>query len=70
MLFSTKSEDIIKRMKEAEKTTKAEVAWLPKEVYMPIVWVVFGNNVLIIIYEPDLILMRIKSEQVVKISSS
>ena len=57
-------------MKEAEKTTKVDVIWLPKEVYMPIVWVVFGENVLIIIYEPDIILMRIKSEQVVKTFSN
>ena len=65
-LFSTKTEEVIKRMNEAKKTTDVEVIWLPKEVYMPIVWVVFGNNVLIIIYEPDLILMRIKSGQVIK----
>lgn len=66
MLFSTKSPEIVERMHEAEKTTKVEVIWLPQEVYMPIVWVVFGENVLIIIYEPDILLMRIKSEQVVK----
>ena len=70
LLFSTKSPEIIERMHEAEKTTKVDVIWLPKEVYMPIVWVVFGENVLIIIYEPDIILMRIKSEQVVKTFSN
>lgn len=69
-LFSTKSDEVIKRMKEAEKTTSVQVIWLPKEVYMPIVWVIFGDNVLIVIYEPDLILMRIKSEQVVKTFSN
>lgn len=69
-LFSTKSEEIIKRMEAAKETSKVEVIWLPREVYMPIVWVVFGENVLIIIYEPDLILMRIKSEQVVKTFSN
>ena len=69
-LFSTKSDEVIKRMEAAKETTKVEVTWLPQEVYMPIVWVVFGENVLIIIYEPDLILMRIKSEQVVKTFSN
>ena len=69
-LFSTKSDEIVKRMESAKETTKVEVIWLPKEVYMPIVWVVFGENVLIIIYEPDLILMRIKSEQVIKTFSN
>lgn len=69
-LFSTKSDEIVKRMEAAKETTKVEVTWLPKEVYMPIVWVVFGKNVLIIIYEPDLILMRIKSEQVIKTFSN
>ncbi len=69
-LFSTKTDEVIKRMEEANKTTKTDVIWMPKEIYMPVVWVVFGNNVLIIIYEPDLILMRIKSEQVVKTFSN
>jgi sugar-specific transcriptional regulator TrmB len=69
-LFSTKSDEIIKRMKEAEKTTSVQVIWLPKEVYMPIVWVIFGDNVLIVLYEHDLILMRIKSEQIVKTFSN
>ena len=47
-----------------------KVCWLPKDVYMPIVWVVFGDNVLIIIYEPDIIMVRIKSADVVKTFSS
>ncbi|MBI4452709.1 hypothetical protein HY637_04725 [Candidatus Woesearchaeota archaeon] len=69
-LFSTKLDEVIKRMEAAKETTKVEVIWLPQEVYMPIVWVVFGENVLIIIYEPDIIVMRIKSEQVVKTFSN
>lgn len=69
-LFSTKSADVAERMAEAKKTCDVQVAWLPREVYMPIVWVVFGENVLIIIYEPDLIMMRIKSEQVVRTFSN
>ena len=69
-LFSTKSDEIVKRMEAAKETTKVEVIWLPQEVYMPIVWVIFGENVLIIIYEPDLIVMRIKSEQVIKTFSN
>src|SRR3989338_777657 len=69
-LFSTKSDEIVKRMEAAKETTKVEVIWLPQEVYMPIVWVIFGENVLIIIYEPDLIMMRIKSEQIVKTFSN
>jgi len=32
---------------------------------MPIVWVIFGENVLIALYEPDIIVLRIKSKQVV-----
>jgi sugar-specific transcriptional regulator TrmB len=69
-LFSTKDNIVIKRMKEAKKTCNVRVTWLPEEIYMPIVWVVFGDNVLIIIYEPDLIVMRLKSEQVVKTFSN
>ncbi|MDP7180347.1 MAG: helix-turn-helix domain-containing protein [Candidatus Woesearchaeota archaeon] len=69
-LFSTKTKKVEALKKEAKKTCDVKVTWLPEEVYMPIVWVVFGNNVLIIIYEPDLILMRIKSEQVVKTFSN
>jgi|SRR3989338_1019263 len=69
-LFSTKSDEVIKRVEAAKETAKVEVIWLPQEVYMPIVWVIFGENVLIIIYEPDLIVMRIKSEQIVKTFSN
>jgi sugar-specific transcriptional regulator TrmB len=69
-LFSTKNTEVLKLKKQAEKEISVNVTWLPEEIYMPIVWVVFGNNVLIIIYEPDLILLRIKSKQVVKTFSS
>lgn len=69
-LFSTKSEDVIKRAAAAKETTNVDIIWLPKEVYMPIVWVIFGKNVLIITYEPDIILIRIKSEQVVETFSN
>ncbi|MDD9953858.1 MAG: hypothetical protein OXR66_05995 [Candidatus Woesearchaeota archaeon] len=69
-LFSTKTQEVEERLQEAKKTCDAKVTWLPDEVYMPIVWVVFGENVLIIIYEPDLIMMRIKSEQVVETFSN
>ncbi len=64
-LFSTKNEVVFERIREAKKVTTVEVKWLPHDIYMPIVWVVFGNNVLIIIYEPDIILLRIKSKQIV-----
>tara|TARA_Y100000310_G_C20622048_1_gene783907 strand:+ start:791 stop:1549 length:759 start_codon:yes stop_codon:yes gene_type:complete len=69
-LFSTKTKKVECLKKEAEKTCDVKVTWLPEEVFMPIVWVVFGKNVLIIIYEPDLIMMRIKSDKVVKTFSS
>ena len=69
-LFSTKTETMRKREEEAKKTTKVEIKWLPKEVYMPIVWVVFGKNVLMIIYEPEIIVMRIKSKQVTETFSN
>jgi hypothetical protein len=52
-LFSTKSEEVIKRLDDAKKDVDIKITWLPKEVYMPIVWVIFGDNVLIIIYEPE-----------------
>ncbi|MBI2139205.1 helix-turn-helix domain-containing protein, partial [Candidatus Woesearchaeota archaeon] len=64
-LFSNRSEKVLQLKKEAEKICKVDVCWLPKEVYMPIVWVIFGQNVLIIIYEPDIILLRIKSDNIV-----
>ena len=65
-LFAKQSSDVEERLRQARKTTKVNLIWLPEEVYMPIVWVIFGNNVLIIIYEPDLIVLRIASKQVVK----
>ncbi len=69
-LFSTKSEEVLKRLKEAKQVCDTKITWLPKELFMPVVWVIFGNNVLIIIYEPEIILMRIKSEQIIKTFSN
>lgn len=65
-LFSAKTKTVLERLQEAKKTSDIQITWLPKEVYMQVVWVVFGENVLIIIYEPDIIVLRIKSSQVVK----
>ncbi len=70
MLFSTKSEVFLKRLKEARKATKVEIKWLPEELYMPIVWTLFGDNLLILLYKPDIIALRIKSEQIVKTFSN
>ena len=64
-LFSTTSGDMTKRLKEAQKTTKVEVRWLPQDLYMPIVWTLFGENLLILIYEPEILALRIKSRQIV-----
>lgn len=69
-LFSNKSPLVESRLREARKSTTVDITWLPDDVFMPIVWVVFGDNVLIIIYEPDVIVMRMKSEQVTKTFSS
>ncbi len=69
-LFSTKSDAVIHRLENVKKVCKAEVKWLPQDVHMPIVWVVFGDNVLIVIYEPEIIVMRIKSRQIVETFSS
>lgn len=69
-LFSTKSDEVLKRLEEAKKTTKVEIKWLPSDVFMPIVWVIFGYNVLIIIYEPEVIVLRIKSKQIVETFSN
>jgi len=66
MLFSTTSLAFEKRLKEARKTTKVEIKYLPEDLYMQIVWTLFGDNLLILIYEPELIALRIKSEQVFK----
>lgn len=65
-LFSTKSLETMNRLKEARKYANVKIIWVPEELQMPIVWTVFGNNLLIIIYEPDIIILRIKSNQIVK----
>ncbi|MBI4170217.1 MAG: hypothetical protein HY514_00845 [Candidatus Aenigmarchaeota archaeon] len=70
MLFSTKSEAVLKRLKEARKCTRVKIIWLPEELYMPVVWTLFGNNLLIIIYEPDIIAFRMKSDSIVKTFSN
>ncbi len=64
-LFSTKSDPVIRRAEEVKEITNIEVKWLPKEIYMPIVWVVFGDNLLIVVYEPEIVVIRIKSKQIV-----
>lgn len=69
-LFSTKSDVMTRRLNEARKSTSVKTAWLPEEMYMPIVWTLFGNNLLIIVYEPDIIVLRVKSEQIVKTFSN
>lgn len=69
-LFSARTEDVIRRYEEARHIAKLEIKWLPKDMYMPIVWVVFGSNVLIAIYEPEIIVMRIKSRQTVQTFSN
>lgn len=69
-LFATKSKKVLGLLTEARKTTKVEIKWLPQDLYMPIVWTVFGENVLIIIYEPETIVLRIKSRQVVETFSN
>jgi sugar-specific transcriptional regulator TrmB len=70
ILFATRSDMVEKRLGEARKTTKVEIKWLPEDMYMQIVWTLFGDNLLILIYEPEIIAFRIKSEQVVKTFSS
>lgn len=70
MLFSTKSEIVLKRLEEANKSAKVDIIWLPEELYMPIVWTLFGKNLLILLYEPDIIALRIKSEQITKTFSN
>lgn len=69
-LFSTKSDSVLALLKNAKKTTGVRLKWLPEDIYMPIVWVVFGNNVLILIYAPEVIALRIQSKQVVETFSS
>ncbi|MEK6809017.1 MAG: helix-turn-helix domain-containing protein [Nanoarchaeota archaeon] len=70
MLFSTKSNVVLKRLKFATKSTNVKIKWLPKDLYMPIVWTLFGENLLILIYEPDIIALRIKSKQIVNTFSN
>ena len=70
MLFSVKSEAFSKRLKEAKRFTKIEIKFLPEEIYMQMVWTLFGENLLILIYEPEIIALRIKSETIVKTFSS
>lgn len=69
-LFATKSELVLKRLAEARKSTRVEIKWLPEDLYMPIVWTLFGDNLLILLYEPDILALRIKSEQIVKTFSN
>lgn len=66
MLFSTPSEIVKKRLKEAKKTAKIKIIWVPEDIQMQVVWTLFGNNLLILLYEPEIIAIRIKSSQVVK----
>ena len=70
MLFSTKSNVVIKRLNSASESVNVEIKWLPKNVYMPIVWTLFGENLLILIYEPEIIALKIKSKQIVKTFSN
>src|SRR3989338_3130029 len=69
-LFSAKSDVVLRRFEEAKTSANVEIKWLPQELHMPVVWVVFGNNLLIVIYEPEIIVMRIKSKQIVETFSS
>ena len=66
MLFSNKSDVVIQRMRDAKRTTSVKIIWLPQELQMEVVWTLFGKNLLILIYEPDIIAFRIKSERVVR----
>ncbi len=70
MLFATKSDEFVVRLKEAKKTTQVNVTWLPEDIFMPIVWTLFGNNLLILVYEPEIIAVRIRSRQIVNTFSS
>ena len=66
MLFATKSEAFLRRLEEARKSTQVEIRYLPEELHMQVVWTLFGENLLILIYEPDIVALRIKSGQIVK----
>lgn len=70
LLFSTDSKVFQRRLHEAKKITNVHIKYLPPELYMPVVWTLFGKNLLILIYEPDIIALRIKSSQVVKTFSN
>jgi len=70
MLFSTKSEVFSRRLKEAKKVTQVKIIFLPEGLYMPVVWTLFGNNLLILIYEPEIIALRISSERIVRTFSN
>ncbi len=69
-LFSAKSDVVVRRFEEAKASADVKIKWLPQGVHMPIVWVVFGENLLIVVYEPEVIVIRIKSGQIVKTFSS
>jgi predicted transcriptional regulator len=63
-LFSTRTPEMEDRLKTARKTTDTQVQWLPPQMHMPIVWTVFGGNLLILIYQPDIIALRIRSNDI------
>jgi sugar-specific transcriptional regulator TrmB len=65
MHFATKSEAVLRRLKELKKSVHVETKWFSESITMPVVWTVLGKNLLIIIYEPEIIALRIKSEQIV-----
>ena len=65
-LFSTRSDLFLNRLESAKKAASVEIRYLPEGLSMQVVWTIFGGNLLILIYEPDIIALRIKSEQVVK----
>ncbi len=69
-LFSTPSKKLDQLAQTARKTTKVTIRRLPDDVFMPIVWVMFGENVLILVYAPEVVAIRIKSRQVVRTFSS
>ncbi|MEN9626440.1 MAG: hypothetical protein RL557_768 [archaeon] len=65
-LFSNKNKDVEERLKISKRITSSEIKWLPDKVFMPVVWTIFGANLLIIIYEPEIIVLRIRSKTIVK----
>ena len=64
-LFSTKTPEVSQRLLNSQKICNTTIHWLPSDLFMPVVWTIFGKNLLIIIYEPDVILLRITSPEVV-----